>query len=102
MTQVDWDKELTGFELAVCENQASLFEECQLAYKCDAFDFVRKFMYGEVAAQMDNRVSSFHNTGTKQLGEYFLSIATVQPLSRKRSTEALYWLGYIYIAIGRG
>ncbi|MCL2124984.1 MAG: hypothetical protein FWH33_03215 [Oscillospiraceae bacterium] len=93
---MDWDKELTGFELAVCENQATLFEECQIAYGCDAFDFVEKFMTGEVAAQMDKKVSSFHNTGTKQLGEYFLEITTVLPIKRKRSTEALYWLGYTY------
>jgi len=28
---LDWDKELTSFESAVCDNQAVLFEECQLA-----------------------------------------------------------------------
>ena len=93
---MDWDKELTGFELAVCENQATLFEECQLAYECDAFDFVEKFMCGEVAAQMDKKVSSFHNTGSKQLGDYFLDITAVAPLTRRRSAEALYWLGYTY------
>jgi hypothetical protein len=93
---MDWNKELTGFELAVCENQAVLFEECQLTYKCDAFDFVEKFMCGDVAAEMDNKISSFHNTGTKQLGDYFLSQETVQPLSKRKSTEALFWLGYVY------
>ena len=93
---MDWDKELTGFELAVCENQATLFEECQLAYGRDAFDFVEKFMSGEVSAQLDKKVSSFHNTGTKQLGDYFIDITDVLPVTRKRSTEALYWLGYTY------
>ena len=93
---MDWNKELTAFELAVCENQATLFEECQLAYNCDAFDFVEKFMLGDVAAQLDKKVSSFHNTGTKQLGDFLISQVDVLPLERRKSAEALYWAGYIY------
>ena len=93
---MNWEKELTAFELAVCENQATVFEECQLAYDCDAFDFVEKFMLGDVAAQLDKKVSSFHNTGTKQLGDYLISKVDVLPLQQRKSAEALFWVGYLY------
>jgi len=93
---LDWDKELTSFELAVCDNQAVLFEECQLAYGSDAFDFIEKFMLGDVAAQLDRKVSAFHNTGTKQLGDYFISQTNVLPMTQRKSSEALFWVGYLY------
>lgn len=91
------DKELNEFEIAVCDNQGLLFQDCQWDFEVDAKDFVEKFMNSDIAASMDNTVSPFHNTGTKQIGEKLLQKIIVKPFKGEyKSSDTLYWMGYIY------
>jgi hypothetical protein len=92
-----FDRELNGFEIAVCENQGALFRDCQADFNVDALDFIEKFMTGSIAADMDAEISAYHNNGTKQIGEAVLRVSDVRPFSGKPiNTDILYWIGYVY------
>jgi hypothetical protein len=91
------NNELNGFEIAVCENQAALFRDCQWDFSVDAFDFIDKFMNSSVAESMDKDISVFHNNGTKQIGEAVLRECEVQAHGGEYyNPDVLYWAGYIY------
>lgn len=91
------DTELNEFKIAVCDNQGLLFQDCQWDFEADANDFIEKFMNSDVAASMDNTVSPFHNTGTKQLGESLLKEVVLKPIECEyKNSDILYWIGYIY------
>ena len=93
----DFNYELSEFETAVCESQGKLFQECQFDFKCDAADFVSKFMKSEIAAKMDTKSSPWRVAGNKQRGEELLRLASVKQVSEKHiNPNALYWVGYMY------
>jgi len=94
---MNWDFEPSMYALAVCNNQAKIFEDIQDIYEKDAIDFITKFMQSEVAERMGIGITAFNNTGSKQLGEYFLSITNdILPLTQNRYIAALSWMGYMY------
>jgi hypothetical protein len=89
--------ELNGFEIAVCENQAALFRDCQWDFAVDAFDFIEKFMTSSIAESMDKDISVFHNNGTKQIGEAVLRECAVKAHDGDYyNPDVLFWAGYIY------
>jgi hypothetical protein len=92
-----YERELNGFELAVCENQGALLRDCQQDFDVDACDFTEAFMTGPIAASMDNPVSLYHNNGTRQIGTAVLRQRPVKPFCGKLlNPDALYWAGYLY------
>jgi len=92
-----FERELNGFEIAVCENQGALFRDCQWDFDVDAFDFIEKFMIGSVAESMDREISVYHNNGTKQIGEAVLREAAVNPFQGDPvNPDLLYWAVYVY------
>lgn len=91
------NKELTQFELAVCDNQGVLFQECQWDFNADAQDFIQKFMTSNVAKNMDNEISPFHNTGIIQIGNALKSQTEISPcVTLIQNADLLYWIGYLY------
>ena len=92
------DKELSAFEIAVCDAQGDLFEESQYDFECDAFDFVTKFMNSEIADSLDQDLSMCHTWGIKQIGETLLSMAAVNKHTGNKyiSRNCLHWVGYLY------
>ena len=92
------DKELSLFEIAVCEGQGDLFEESQYDFGCDALDFITKFMNSEIAESLDNDLSMCHTWGVKQTGETLMSMVDVKKHSGNTyiSRECLFWVGYMY------
>ncbi|MCL1808953.1 MAG: hypothetical protein FWG42_04185 [Clostridiales bacterium] len=92
------DKELSLFEIAVCENQGDLFEESQYDFNCDAFDFVTKFMNSEIAGSLDQDLSMCHTWGIKQIGETLISMVEIEKHSGEEyiSRDCLHWVGYLY------
>ncbi|OGO84088.1 MAG: hypothetical protein A2Y24_08225 [Clostridiales bacterium GWE2_32_10] len=97
MEEYGGDKELNMFEIAVCDNQGLLFAECQSDFESDAKDFIVKFMHSDIARSMDNNISPYHNTGTKQIGEALLESDNVKIFEGAiKNKDMLYWMGYIY------
>ena len=91
------EKELNQFELAVCDNQGLLFQDCQWDFEVDALDFVSEFMNSNVAKSMDNTLSPFHNTGTQQIGNSLLKECRIKSfIGEYVNSDILYWMGYIY------
>ena len=90
---INWDKEkFSSDELDVVEKQGMLFSSCQNEFDVDAFDFIKKFMQTQLAED----ISVFSATSIKQIGEHLLNMVDVMPLTEKKYTEALYWIGYLY------
>jgi hypothetical protein len=98
MAKRGFDKELSAFELAVCDAQGDLFEESQYDCECDAFDFITKFMNSEIAESLDKDLSLCHTWGVKQTGETLLSMVDVDRHSGEKyiSRDCLRWVGYMY------
>ena len=92
------DKELSLFEIAVCETQGDLFEESQYDFGCDAFDFITKFMNSEIAESLDHDLSMCHTWGIKQTGETLMAMVEVAKHRGNKyiSRECLFWVGYLY------
>lgn len=95
-TAIDWNKELDGDESEVCNTQATMFEFCQYKLNCDAFDFVNKFMYSEIASDMDNGDILYADSDPLQLLETIPEVFPLVPMSEKKSIDALHWIGYLY------
>lgn len=96
LSSIDWDKELDKHERKVCHIQAALFEFCQQEYKCDAFDFITKFMSSDFAADIDNNGSSYYSLNSFDYINSIRNKITIVPLSERKYTEALHWIGYLY------
>ena len=98
MSERGFDKELSLFEIAVCESQGDLFEESQYDFGCDAFDFITKFMQSEIAESLDHDLSMCHTWGIKQTGETLMSMVDVKKHdgSKYIARECLFWVGYMY------
>ena len=93
------DKELNMFELFTCRNQGALFSDCQYLdyYPCDAYDFITKFMYSDIAESMDKEVSMCHTWGTEQLYETLFFQQEYKKFGGVFIDDrVLYWVGYLY------
>jgi len=93
---LNWEKRLNGDEREVCHTQAALFELCQNKLNCDAFDFVNKFMYSEIAVDMDNEPPDYYDVDPFQMLYELPYILPLLPLTEEKSTTALHWIGYFY------
>ena len=98
MPERGFDKELSLFELAVCDSQGDLFEESQYDFCCDAYDFITKFMNSEIAESLDQDLSMCHTWGIKQIGETLMSMVDIAKHSGELyiSRDCLFWVGYMY------
>ena len=93
-----FDKELSAFEIAVCETQGDLFEESQYDFECDAIDFVTQFMSSEIAESLDKDLSMCHTWGIQQTGETLMSMVNIKKHSGDKyiRRDCLSWVGYLY------
>lgn len=89
-------QEITHDGLLLCDIQANTFEQSiQLA--CSSEVFIRRFMNSEVATEFDSlaflddtkTIQDVYDDLKKQYGEFNYG-------STKFSTQALFWIGYIY------
>ena len=100
MFQRGYDNELGEFELATCNTQGDLFADCQHLedYPCDAYDFITKFMAGEIAKDMDRDVSMCHTWGTDQIYETFFYDTHIEKHNGNVyiDSDTLFWAGYLF------
>ena len=94
--KLNWKKELNSDEREVCHVQAALFELCQNRLQCDAFDFVYKFMHSNIAADMDCGELEYYDVDPLELLNTLPITLLLQPMTGKKSTAALHWVGYFY------
>jgi len=93
----DLNKDLLEFDIAMCDNQGWLFEDCEYDFACNAFDFINAFMNSYIAAEMDTPLSFWQICGIKQIGEALMESVKLPPRTGERkNTDALYWIGYMY------
>ena len=95
-SKINWDKAITSDEREVCHTQAALFEFCQNKLNCDAFDFITNFMQGEVAADIDNNGPAYYDVNPFEFIDSVRDKVPMRPISEKKYTEALHWIGYLY------
>ena len=96
MKKLDWDREWTGKELILCNRQGTLFERCQYEFKCDAFDYVEKFMNSDIALNMDKNDSDYYFKNTTDFIEAVRGKIPLVELKEEKYPEAFHWIGYVY------
>lgn len=96
LSDIDWEKELDRNEREVCHTQAALFEFCQKEYQCDAFDFVTRFMLSTIANEIDNNGAAYSKVNPFEFIDSLRDEVKMLPLSDKKNTEALHWIGSMY------
>jgi len=93
----DLEKDLNDFEIAMCDNQGWLFEDCEYDFDCNAFDFINAYMNSYIAAEIDKPSSFWQICGIKQIGESLMEGLNLPVRTEERkNTDALYWIGYMY------
>ncbi len=79
--------------LKLCEVQGRLFK-LSTAYASE--DFIRNFMFSEVARHMDSPYSVYQCMGEEYLLEELEDERNISAAGEKYDPEVLYWIGYIY------
>ena len=79
--------------LKLCDVQGRLFK-LSTAYASE--DFIRNFMYSEVAWHLDSPYSIYQCMGEEYLLEELVDEKNISAAGEKYDPEVLYWIGYIY------
>lgn len=91
---------MTIHEQLMCELQADVFEQSTNRFKCGSSFFVSKFMYSELAKELDDIDNPYNYSSAESilnaLEKEYPSLN--KEGDKKYSKESLRWLGYIYRA----
>ena len=83
--------------LLLCDIQAKAFELALTSTDCSSEIFIRRFMYSEVARQMDNLSFLDTNLQAKDITDSIDSqFGRTAYGSVKYSANEMHWIGYIY------
>ena len=96
LTKLDMNREWTGEQLDVCNWQGALFQSCQYEFKCDAFDYIEKFMNSDIAADIDENDSAYYFDETREFIDEMRGKIPLTDLREEKYHEALFWIGYMY------
>lgn len=90
-------KELHGDDLSLCRFQAQVFERSRDLTQCSSPVFLRRFMHSKAAKRMD--LPGFMSESSSQetiIAEVEEEYGPSSYGTMKYSSEALYWMGYLY------
>lgn len=89
-------KELSSFELQLCDIQGRLFE-LDLKENLEYPDFAEKFMNSETARFLDYPYDRLQWAGEEYILENLMEEAVLkQCRGENYSQEQVYWMGYVY------
>ena len=88
-------RQLSKFEIQLCDIQGRLFELSQKK-KLDSADFIEKFMNSEICAFFDLPYDRHQWAGEEYVLDALLDEIEIQSAGEMYSIEELYWAGYVY------